>query len=39
DGGACGTEPTTIVDLTGREAVVVRQGRGPLEALGLAAGS
>ena len=39
DGGACGTEPTTIVDLTGREAVVVRQGRGSVEALGLAGAS
>jgi tRNA threonylcarbamoyl adenosine modification protein (Sua5/YciO/YrdC/YwlC family) len=35
DAGACGIEPTTIVDLTGREAVVVRRGRGPVEALGL----
>lgn len=37
DGGACGTEPTTVVDLTGPEAVVVRQGKGPLAALGLSA--
>lgn len=36
DAGACGIEPTTIVDLTGREAVVVRRGRGAVEALGLA---
>ncbi|MCE2970150.1 MAG: threonylcarbamoyl-AMP synthase [Burkholderiales bacterium] len=35
DAGACGVEPTTIVDLTGKEAVVVRRGRGPVEALGL----
>lgn len=35
DAGACGIEPTTIVDLTGREAVVVRRGRGSVEALGL----
>jgi tRNA threonylcarbamoyl adenosine modification protein (Sua5/YciO/YrdC/YwlC family) len=35
DAGACGVEPSTIVDLTGREAVVVRQGRGAVEALGL----
>ncbi len=35
DAGACGIEPTTIVDLTGREAVIVRRGRGPIEALGL----
>ena len=37
DAGACGIEPTTIVDLTGREAVLVRRGRGPVEALGLSA--
>jgi tRNA A37 threonylcarbamoyladenosine synthetase subunit TsaC/SUA5/YrdC len=35
DAGACGIEPTTIVDLTGPEAVLVRQGKGPVEALGL----
>jgi len=35
DAGACGIEPTTVVDLSGREAIVVRRGRGPLEALGL----
>lgn len=36
DAGACGVEPTTIIDLTGRDAVVLRQGRGALEPLGLA---
>jgi tRNA threonylcarbamoyl adenosine modification protein (Sua5/YciO/YrdC/YwlC family) len=35
DAGACGIQPTTIVDLTGREAAIVRRGRGPVEALGL----
>jgi len=35
DAGACGIEPTTVIDLTGREAVVLRQGKGPLEPLGL----
>jgi len=35
DGGACGVEPTTIIDLTGHAAVVVRRGRGPLGPLGL----
>ena len=35
DAGACGVEPTTIVDLTGPEAVLVRQGKGRVEALGL----
>jgi tRNA A37 threonylcarbamoyladenosine synthetase subunit TsaC/SUA5/YrdC len=35
DAGACGIEPTTIVDLTGPEAVLIRQGKGAVEALGL----
>jgi tRNA threonylcarbamoyl adenosine modification protein (Sua5/YciO/YrdC/YwlC family) len=35
DAGACGVEPTTIIDLTGREPVVLRLGRGALEPLGL----
>jgi len=35
DSGDAGIEPTTIVDLTGREAVIVRRGCGPIEALGL----
>ncbi len=35
DGGASGIEPTTVIDLTGKEAVVVRQGRGSLAAIGL----
>lgn len=35
DAGACGVEPTTIVDLTGADAVVVRQGKGAVETLGL----
>jgi tRNA threonylcarbamoyl adenosine modification protein (Sua5/YciO/YrdC/YwlC family) len=35
DGGPSGIEPTTVIDLTGKEAVVVRQGRGPLAAIGL----
>ncbi len=33
DGGSCGTEPTTIVDLTGATAQIVREGRGPVAAL------
>ncbi len=36
DSGDAGIEPTTVVDLTGREAVLIRRGRGPVEALGLA---
>lgn len=35
DAGACGVEPTTVVDLTGADAVVVRQGKGAVETLGL----
>lgn len=35
DAGACALEPTTVVDLTGGEPVVLRQGRGALAALGL----
>lgn len=31
DAGACGTVPTTVIDLTGPRAVVVRQGAGLLE--------
>jgi len=34
DCGPCGTEPTTIIDLTGDEAVVVRKGRGDWSLLG-----
>jgi tRNA threonylcarbamoyl adenosine modification protein (Sua5/YciO/YrdC/YwlC family) len=35
DAGACPAEPTTVVDLTGEDAVVIRQGRGDPAALGL----
>ncbi len=35
DAGACGIEPTTVVDLSGRQPLVVRRGRGPLDRLGL----
>jgi tRNA A37 threonylcarbamoyladenosine synthetase subunit TsaC/SUA5/YrdC len=35
DSGACPREPTTVVDLTGGEPVVIRQGRGSLTTLGL----
>ena len=37
DAGPCASEPTTVVDLSGAEPVVVRIGRGPLDALGLPA--
>jgi len=35
DGGSCGTEPTTVVDLTGPTARIVRAGKGALAPLGL----
>ncbi len=35
DAGACPMEPTTVIDLTGDEPVLVRQGRGALDRLGL----
>ena len=35
DGGACSLEPTTVIDLTGPEAALVRQGRGDAAAFGL----
>lgn len=33
DAGYCGLEPSTIVDVTGNSAVVVRQGAGPTDTL------
>ena len=38
EAGACGTEPTTVIDLTGDLPEVLRVGRGPLAPLGLEAG-
>jgi tRNA threonylcarbamoyl adenosine modification protein (Sua5/YciO/YrdC/YwlC family) len=35
DGGPCGDAPSTVVDLTGEQPVVVRAGKGPLASLGL----
>ena len=35
DAGACGIQPTTVIDLTGAEAVLVRQGKGEISGLGL----
>jgi len=35
DSGHCGTEPTTVVDLTSLPPVLIRAGRGPLEPFGL----
>ncbi len=36
DGGPCGLQPTTVIDLTGDAPVLVRQGRGDVSSLGLA---
>lgn len=35
DAGNCGLEPTTVIDLSGDAAVLVRQGRGDVSMLGL----
>mgnify|MGYP002632936718 CR=1 FL=1 len=35
DGGSCGIEPTTVVDLTGAAPVVTRKGKGDLAPFGL----
>jgi tRNA threonylcarbamoyl adenosine modification protein (Sua5/YciO/YrdC/YwlC family) len=35
DGGACSLEPTTVLDLTGEEPVLIRQGRGDAAPFGL----
>lgn len=35
DGGACAFEPTTVIDLTGDEPVLLRQGRGDASPFGL----
>jgi len=35
DGGACSLEPTTVVDLTGEDVQLIRQGRGDVQIFGL----
>ena len=35
DGGSCGVEMTTVVDLTGETPTVVRKGKGSVEAFGI----
>lgn len=37
DGGPCPAEPSTVIDLTGAEPILVRPGRGSLEPFGLSA--
>lgn len=36
DAGSCGVEPTTVIDLTGDEPLVLRRGRGDPSAIGFA---
>ncbi|MGZ5819683.1 MAG: Sua5/YciO/YrdC/YwlC family protein, partial [Burkholderiaceae bacterium] len=35
DGGACSLEPTSVIDLSGEEPVLIRQGRGDVQLFGL----
>jgi len=35
DGGACSLEPTSVIDLSGEEPVLIRQGRGDVQQFGL----
>lgn len=37
DSGSCGVEPTTVIDLTGEQPLVLRRGKGPLGIFGHAA--
>ena len=34
DGGACGIEPTTVIDLSGAEPTLVRRGKGDVASFG-----
>lgn len=34
DGGACGIEPTTVIDLSGPEPILVRKGKGDVAGMG-----
>jgi len=36
DAGSCGTEPSTVLDLTGEQAVVLRAGKGSLAPFSIA---
>jgi len=39
DGGACSLQPTTVIDLTGDEPLLIRQGRGDAAPFGLQMGA
>jgi len=34
DGGACGIEPTTVIDLSGPEPILIRRGKGDVASMG-----
>ena len=34
DGGACGIEPTTVIDLSGPEPILIRKGKGDIAGMG-----
>ena len=34
DGGACGIEPTTVIDLSGPEPILIRKGKGDIASMG-----
>ena len=36
DGGACGIEPTTVIDLSGPEPILIRRGKGEVASMGFA---
>ena len=36
DGGACGIEPTTVIDLSGPEPILIRKGKGAVASMGFA---
>ena len=36
DGGTCGVEPTTVIDLSGPEPILVRKGKGDIASFGFA---
>lgn len=36
DGGACGIEPTTVIDLSAKEPILIRKGKGEIASFGFA---
>ena len=37
DGGVCGIEPTTVIDLSGAEPILIRKGKGDIASISFAA--